>query len=235
MLGRRGLPAAVRAVAPVAQTRSFSSARCVASPAIASLTKSAVAYPFSATARVVAAVPDPPMPRTDSILRTVNAHLTALHPNASTYLSLFSRRDKARLLPGSVLTVASYASLPTPENPDPAKTTFSGVLMAVRRRHAGRDTSFRLRNLVGRTGVEIAFKLFSPLLASVTVVARATTSGPAVTNSKGVELQRKKPTLPAERRAKLYFMRDQPNRLVSVAGIVKQARERELQAVKKRR
>jgi large subunit ribosomal protein L19 len=107
--------------------------------------------------------------------------------------------------------------------------------MAMRRRHAGRDTSFRLRNLVGRTGVEVAFKLFSPMVKSINVVQRATNSGPAVMNGAGLEVQRKKPALKAARRAKLYFVRDQPSKLVAVGGIVKQAREKELLAEKKRR
>ncbi|BGP16493.1 hypothetical protein JCM10213_001170 [Rhodosporidiobolus nylandii] len=193
-------------------------------------------YPFSNTAQVIPHAPAPPQARTDSLLRTLNAHLTAQHPRAATYLPLFSRRDKNRLLPGSVLTVTSYAAPPTPENPNPPTTVFSGVLIALRRRHAGRDTSIRLRNLVGRTGVEMSFKVFSPLVKDIKVVARAETSGPAVVGKDGKELQRRKPALPAARRAKMYFVRDQPNRLVSVAGIVRVAREREAaQAAKKRR
>lgn len=238
MPGRSSLTSLVKAIAPsVTPRRLFSTTRVHSAPAIASSSPSpSITYPFSSTARAVSSSPAPPAKLTDSIMRTANAHLTSLHPNAATYLTLFSRNDKNRILPGSVLTVTSYSSLPTPESLDPPCTTFSGVLMAIRRRHAGRDTSFRLRNLVGRTGVEVAFKLFSPLLKSINVVQRATTSGPAVLNGKGVEVQpRKQPALKAARRAKMYFVRDQPNRLVAVGGIVKQARERELQAEKKRR
>ncbi|GAA5828798.1 hypothetical protein JCM11251_005878 [Rhodosporidiobolus azoricus] len=193
-------------------------------------------YPFlSLSAPLPPAPPAPLAPRSDSLLRTLNAHLTSQHPAASTYLPLFSRRDKNRLLPGSVLTVTSYASPPTPENPNPATTVFSGVLIALRRRHQGRDTSIRLRNLVGRTGVEVAFKVFSPLIKDIKVVARAETSGPPVVGKDGKELQRRKPALKAARRAKMYFVRDQPNRLVSVAGIVRVAREREAAAAAKKR
>jgi large subunit ribosomal protein L19 len=91
---------------------------------------------------------------------------------------------------------------------------FSGVLIASRRRHQGRDTSIRLRNLVGRTGVEMSFKVFSPLIKDIKVVQRAETSGPAVLGKDGVELPRRKPALRAARRAKMYFVRDQPNRSV---------------------
>lgn len=171
-------------------------------------------YPFSSTATVLPLAPAPPSPRTDSLLRTLNSHLTAQHPKANSYLPLFSRRDKNRLLPGSVITVTSYAAPPTPENPSPATTVFSGVLIALRRRHAGRDTSIRLRNLVGRIGVEVSFKVFSPLIKDIKVVQRAETSGPAVVGKDGKELQRRKAALPAAKRAKMYFVREQPNRFV---------------------
>ena len=73
----------------------------------------------------------------------------------------------------------------------------------------------RLRNLVGRTGVEVSFKVFSPLVKDIKVVQRAETSGPAVVGKDGVELPRRKPALRAARRAKMYFVRDQPNRSVT--------------------
>jgi large subunit ribosomal protein L19 len=194
------LPSRMRAVAQA--VRCFSSSASTPSPS----------YPYSSTARVVASPPPPAGPLTDSLMRTLNAHLTALHPAAPTYLPLFSRRSKDRLLPGSVLTVSSYTSVPSPENPTPSVNTFSGVLIAIRRRHAGRDTSFRLRNMVGKTGVEVAYKAFSPLVAAIKVVSRAANSGPPVTSKTGVEGQRKKPTLKASKRAKMYWIRDQPAR-----------------------
>ncbi|GAA5973805.1 hypothetical protein JCM21900_001036 [Sporobolomyces salmonicolor] len=196
---------------------------------------SASPYPFSSTARVLPPSPAPAVPLRDSLLRTLNAHLTAQHPESKTYVPLFSRRDKQRVLPGSVVTVTSYATAPTAENPSPATTVFSGVLIAIRRRHQGRDTSIRLRNLVGRTGVEISFKVFSPLVKDIKVVQRAETSGPAITGKDGQVVRWRKPALAAAARAKMYFVRDQPNRLVSVAGIVRQARERETAAAARKR
>lgn len=178
------------------------------------ISSSAVSYPFSSTVQVLP-TPSTPLPKpTDSLLRTLNAHLTSQHSNATAYLDLFSRRSKQRLLPGSVLTVTSYSTPPTPANPSPAATVFSGVLIASRRRHQGRDTSIRLRNLVGRTGVEMSFKVFSLLIKDIKVVQRAETSGPAIMGKDGVELPRRKPALRAARRAKMYFVRDQPNRRV---------------------
>lgn len=178
-------------------------------------------YPYSATAQVIPSTTTtttttttPTFPLNDSLLRTLNQHLTSQHALATRYSSLLSRRSPTRLLPGSVLTVTSYTSLPTTENPTPTTNTFSGVLIAIRRRHQGRDSSIRLRNLVGRTGVEISYKVFSPMLKDIKVVAPATRSGPPILAKDGSQLQRKKPTLRASKRAKMYFVRDQPNRSV---------------------
>lgn len=86
------------------------------------------------------------------------------------------------------------------------------MLIALRRRHQGRDTSIRLRNLVGRTGVEISYKVFSPMIKEIKVVAPAARSGPKVVGKDGVELPRKKAALKASKRAKMYFVRDQPSK-----------------------
>lgn len=218
--------------------RSFSSARAVRSPgfttALATPSPSP-SYPFSPIARKIPTVLPPSLPLKDNLMRTLNAHLTSLHPNANKYSTLFSRRHQDRLLTGSVLTVNSYISIPTLENPKPSINAFSGVLIAMRRRHFGRDTSFRLRNMIGKTGVEVAFKLFSPLLAEIKVVSRAARSGPVVLTANGTQGNRKAPALRAAKRAKMYYVREQGDKLVGVSGIIKQAREKELMADKKRR
>ncbi|GAA5863210.1 hypothetical protein JCM3774_000812 [Rhodotorula dairenensis] len=233
---RQRLPSAAR-ISP-SSPRLLSSS---AAPRIASAPPTTTAYPFSsavqtfATAGKGAAPAAAPRAGGDSLLRTLNAHLSSQHPKADVYLPLFSRRARDRIRPGSVLTVTSYATAPTAENPTPAATVFSGVLIGIRRRHGGRDTSIRLRNLVGRTGVEMVFKVLSPLVKDIKVVQRAETSGPAVVAKDGsTSGPRRKPALKAARRAKMYFVRRQPDRLVSVAGIVKQAREREANQSKRR-
>ncbi|TNY24702.1 putative 50s ribosomal protein l19 [Rhodotorula diobovata] len=223
-------PLAARRLFSASSSSASSASSTTASPSAQAPTQAN--YPFATTTLPLPAAPSTtaspsPPPRRDSLLRTLNAHLTSQHPHAEHYSQLFSRRDKRRLLPGSVLTVTSYASAPSASNPSPPTTVFSGVLIALRRRHQGRDTSIRLRNLVGRTGVEQSFKVLSPLIRDIRVVARAETSGPAVVAKDGREGPRRKAPLPAARRAKMYFVRDQPNRLVSVAGIVRAARERE--------
>ncbi|KAM0752874.1 hypothetical protein T439DRAFT_342289 [Meredithblackwellia eburnea MCA 4105] len=190
-------------------------------------------YPFSSSVTVPSPSPPSPSqipPKTASLLSTLNTHLSSLDPSSSSLIPLFSRRSPTRVLPGSVLTVTSYSTPPSASNPSPSLTTFSGVLIGVRRRNEGRDLSIRLRNLVGRTGVEVAFKVFSPLVKEIKVVQRAETSGPLLATAGAKEGERRKPVIKASKRAKMYFVRDQPNRLTGVAGIIKQQREREMQA-----
>ncbi|SCZ88332.1 BZ3500_MvSof-1268-A1-R1_Chr2-1g04341 [Microbotryum saponariae] len=208
------------------QQRLFSSSRPCSS-------STPLSYPFASAVQVLPPSPPPTHPKT-SLLRTLNLHLTSQHPLATEYTALFSRRHPTRVQSGSVLTVISYTALPTTANPQPSTTTFSGVLMAMRRRHAGRDTSIRLRNLVGRTGVEQSFKVFSPMIKEIKIVQRATKSV-AATGSGKKSGDRRKPVLRASRRAKMYFVREQPDRLVGVSGIVKQAREREAALEKRKR
>lgn len=208
--------AAAAAARSAPSPRLFSS--CTASRATAARGAPAATepYPFSSAVQTFTTPPTiPTRARGDSLLRTLNAHLSSQHPKADSYLPLFSRRADDRVRPGSVLTVTSYATAPTPENPSPATTVFSGVLIGIRRRHAGRDTSIRLRNLVGRTGVEMVYKVLSPLVKDIKVVQRAETSGPPVVAKDGsTSGPRRKPALKAARRAKMYFVRRQPDRSV---------------------
>ncbi|KAH9050072.1 hypothetical protein EDB84DRAFT_1666593 [Lactarius hengduanensis] len=112
--------------------------------------------------------------------------------------TLFSRTHPERVRPGSVLTV----------NLAHAPTTFSGVLISVRRR--GPDTSFVLRNVVQRTGVEMQFFVNSPHLKEIVVVSRA-----------GGKDGKKKKGLEGLRKAKLFYLRDSPERMTSVATSVR--------------
>ena len=70
----------------------------------------------------------------------------------------FSRKSREQLQPGSIVSVIQ----------DQAPTQFTGVLMAIRRR--GQDTSFRLRNIIQRTGVEMQFFANSPSLKEIKLV-----------------------------------------------------------------
>jgi large subunit ribosomal protein L19 len=79
---------------------------------------------------------------------------------------------------------------------DQAPTQFTGVLIAVRRR--GQDTSFRLRNVIQRTGVEMQFFANSPSLKEIKVV--------------------RTPPGGRMRRAKLFYLRDSPDKMSMLAG-----------------
>ncbi|KAJ7667784.1 hypothetical protein DFH06DRAFT_1126503 [Mycena polygramma] len=99
---------------------------------------------------------------------------------------LFSRSSRYQLYPGSIITV-------TVEH---APMTFTGVLLAIRRR--GPDTSFVVRNIIQRTGVEMQFFVNSPHLKDIQVI--------------------QKPPKGRMRRAKLYYLRDSPEKMSMLAG-----------------
>ncbi|KAJ7179340.1 hypothetical protein C8R46DRAFT_1159960 [Mycena filopes] len=99
---------------------------------------------------------------------------------------LFSRQSRTQLYPGSIITVTV----------DHAPMTFTGVLLAIRRR--GSDTSFVVRNIIQRTGVEMQFFVGSPHLKAIKVLQR--------------------PPRGRMRRAKLYYLRDDPEKMSLLAG-----------------
>jgi len=115
--------------------------------------------------------------------------------------TLFSRSSPQRIRTGSVISVLSYSGA------DKAGTVpFAGVLMRVRRR--GVDTSFTLRNVVQKTGVEMNFKVCSPMIKEIKVVRRA------VGRKNGV---------PDLRRARTNYLRDRPNIMAQIATALKQS------------
>ncbi|EGO27369.1 hypothetical protein SERLADRAFT_446592 [Serpula lacrymans var. lacrymans S7.9] len=154
-------------------------------------------YPFSK----VAIVPPPPaIPNQEALIKGKGLmpylHQTLPHPTKQKWLAtLFARRHPERLLPGSVLTVTL----------EHAPTSFSGVLLSMRRR--GPDTSFVLRNVIQRTGVEMQFFVNSPHLKDIKIVQRAGGGG-------GKEGRR-------QRRAKLFFLRDSPEKMSAISAGVK--------------
>jgi large subunit ribosomal protein L19 len=101
-----------------------------------------------------------------SVVTHINTQLREVYDPQRLLKTLFSRRHPFRARPGSVISVISYTT--------PARTTtstFSGVLLSIRRR--GVDTSFRLRNMVGKTGVESDFKVCSPMIKDMRNLGRA--------------------------------------------------------------
>ncbi|KAG0168599.1 hypothetical protein DFQ28_000615 [Apophysomyces sp. BC1034] len=105
--------------------------------------------------------------------------------NADGRRELFSRKNSEGVKPGSILLVETFNAAN-----EAATSTFMGVCIAIRRK--GIDTSFTLRNIVMRVGVEQRFSLYSPLVKSVRVL--------------------QKPTEWKVRRAKLFYLRDRPGK-----------------------
>jgi len=161
------------------------------------ISTAATPYPFSSTA-IILPKPDAVPPKGLLEGKGLMPYLrkTLPSPQKQQLIStLFSSRHSDRLLPGSVLTVTSVH----------APTTFSGVLLSIRRR--GPDTSFVLRNVIQRTGVEMQFFVNSPHLQDITVVQRAGGGG-------GKEGRRAK-------RAKLFYLRDSPEKMSIISAGMK--------------
>lgn len=140
------------------------------------------------------------------VINHVNNNLNKDYDTHNLLNTFFSRRSAQRLRAGSVVSVMSYA--------DASRTTvapFSGVLMRVRRR--GVDTSFTLRNIVQKTGVEMNFKINSPMIKEVTVVRRA---------------RGKKGAIQDLRRARANFLREKPAVMTQIAAALKQASQERL-------
>ncbi|CEP12582.1 hypothetical protein [Parasitella parasitica] len=98
---------------------------------------------------------------------------------------LFDRKNPQGIRPGSVVLVETL------NGPgETTSSTFMGVCIAIRRK--GIDTNFTLRNIVMRVGVEQRYSLYSPLLKSIKVM--------------------QKPNEIKFRRAKLFYLRDQPGK-----------------------
>ncbi len=134
-----------------------------------------------------------------SVVDHINASLTAAYDPAQHLTRTFGRRHPLRAKPGSVIVVSSYN--------DASRTTsssFGGVLLGVRRR--GVDTAFTLRNIVNKTGVEVAFKVCSPLVKSISVVKHA---------------NGKKGGLRDLGRAKVNYLRERPGLMNQIAAAMK--------------
>lgn len=130
----------------------------------------------------------------------VNEQLLEVYDPERLRKTLFSRRNPLRLKAGSVVSVASYT-----DATKSSSTVFSGVLLGVSRK--GLDTSFTLRNIVNRTGVEMKFKVHSPMIKKIEVIKEA--------NGKGLKLLK---------RAKVNYLRDKPGIMNQIAAAVKQTK-----------
>jgi len=114
-------------------------------------------------------------------------HKTLYTPEKAKMMEgLFSKRSPTCLRVGSIVTVTN----------EQAPTTFTGVLIGIRRR--GPDSSILLRNILQRTGLEMQFFPNAPGVKEVKVI--------------------KPPPNGRMRRAKLFYLRDSPDKMTQLAG-----------------
>lgn len=170
--------------------------------ALATAVAPAAVYPFSKAVTFS----DPPSNQPEALLRGTNLmrHLTLNLPSQSAQNLLavhFNPNHKDRIPPGSVLNV----TLST------APSSFAGVLISVR--HKGADTTFTLRNVVQRTGIEMRFTVGSPLIKDVQIIQRASGKKGGGDSREGKRM----------RRAKLFYLRDQPTKMTAISSSVKRS------------
>ncbi|KAJ3010343.1 hypothetical protein NUW54_g2513 [Trametes sanguinea] len=120
---------------------------------------SSSAYPFSKVA-VVPPPPPVPAPEPAKFGKGLMAYLPqrTLPQHKLDLLARFGKRHPERIMPGSVLQVTT----------NHAPSSFTGVVLSIRRR--GADTSFVLRNVINRTGVEVQFFVCSPHVKDIKVL-----------------------------------------------------------------
>ncbi|KAI0092814.1 hypothetical protein BDY19DRAFT_903561 [Irpex rosettiformis] len=157
-----------------------------------SLTTATSNYPFAQ----VIIPPTPPTPPTPALLKGkgIMQHVrqNILSPEKQKLLfNLFSRHSPNCIQSGAVLRVTM----------NHAPNVFSGVVMSIRRR--GPDTSFVIRNVVNRTGVEMQFFPASPHITDIEVIKKE--------GSGGGKAGRR------ARRAKLFYLRDSPEKMTNIS------------------
>ncbi|KAJ2861496.1 hypothetical protein GGI22_002442 [Coemansia erecta] len=96
---------------------------------------------------------------------------------------------------GDVVLVETQSSI----SKSAGSTNFTGVCIAIYRR--GIDTSFILRNVVNKIGVEIRFMAYSPLVKRIEVVQKGE----------------------GFRRAKLFYLRENPGKTFQLKALRKMA------------
>ncbi|KAF7331804.1 RRM domain-containing protein [Mycena kentingensis (nom. inval.)] len=128
----------------------------------ASRSMATAAYPFSKTVLVhpAPAVPPPAALKSGKGLMPYLSTTLPTPEKQQMLRQLFSRKSADQLYPGSIVSVTL----------EHAPTNFVGILLAIRRR--GPDTSFVVRNVVQRTGVEMQFFVNSPHLKEIKVLQR---------------------------------------------------------------
>ncbi|KAJ3295417.1 hypothetical protein HK104_002680 [Borealophlyctis nickersoniae] len=99
-----------------------------------------------------------------TLLRAIDVDHRARH-DFDNRAELFRKGSPLAVQPGSVILIEQIASRSRPR-----KSIFAGVLIAIRRK--GILTNIVVRNYVLRTGVEMVFPVFSPMISRIKVLKR---------------------------------------------------------------
>ncbi|CAG8765384.1 27338_t:CDS:1, partial [Gigaspora margarita] len=94
---------------------------------------------------------------------------------------LIDKNNKDCIKAGDVLMIETYIN-----KGSNAVSTFAGVCISIRRQ--GIDTNLTLRNVILKVGIEQRFSIYSPMIKSIKILQRGE----------------------GFRRAKLFYLRDQP-------------------------
>jgi large subunit ribosomal protein L19 len=94
--------------------------------------------------------------------------------------------------------------------------------MGIRRR--GVDSSFTLRNVINKTGVESVFKIYSPMVKEIRVVKRAEKVASKATGG-----------LKDLRRGKVWYLREKPGLMERIAGALKASQPQQQKGSQRRR
>ncbi|CAG8783302.1 24219_t:CDS:1 [Dentiscutata erythropus] len=106
---------------------------------------------------------------------------------------LVDKNNKDCIKAGDVLMIETYIN-----KGSDAVSKFAGVCISIRRQ--GIDTNLTLRNVILKVGVEQRFSIYSPMIKSIKILQRGE----------------------GFRRAKLFYLRDQPGKAFQIGGLVKQ-------------
>ncbi|CAG8437580.1 1717_t:CDS:2 [Acaulospora morrowiae] len=102
------------------------------------------------------------------------------------------RKNKDGVRVGDVLLVESFT-----HQGSESTTSFAGICISIRRQ--GVDTNFTLRNIISKVGVEIRYSLFSPMIKDIKILQKGE----------------------GFRRAKLFYLRNQPEKAFQSGGLLK--------------
>ncbi|CAG8605927.1 17957_t:CDS:1, partial [Gigaspora rosea] len=103
---------------------------------------------------------------------------------------LIDKNNKDCIKAGDVLMIETYTN-----KGSNTVSTFAGVCISIRRQ--GIDTNLTLRNVILKVGIEQRFSIYSPMIKSIKILQRGE----------------------GFRRAKLFYLRDQPGKAFQIGGL----------------